>query len=455
MILLAHPTGLDPTPLAEALAAYDLEVGTLALERNLPKHTPGARPEEVVAVLPENDLTKTSQAVARLAAFLPNVPLLVCCAPFLPPERQVLIECGASTVVTPHNWSFEVVAERILGELAVRGSIRVTHFGRIVGAARAMLEVFHRIETLAPLDETVLILGQTGTGKELAAQELHHRSGRPGEPVAVNCAALTHDLMESELFGHERGAFTGAVAPRKGLLLTAGRGTVFLDEIGDLALPSQAKLLRVLEEKKVRPVGSDTWRSVEARIILATHRDLSEASDQGRFRQDLFERLRGFTIKLPSLKERRLDLPILAKQFVCEYNKDYPGERILPDGIVDAMFRYDWPGNVRELRQAIRQAAAFASSNRGPISALHMLEIIQSHRRPDQSNAANAFAFDPATETWRDVQNRLRSAYFRSILLKASGDRERAARIAGLSRSQFYEILKQITEHEKDEQERN
>jgi transcriptional regulator with PAS, ATPase and Fis domain len=446
MILLAHPTGFDPTRVAETLAAYELDVGTLPLERNVPKPPPGTRPEYVVALIPENDLPKASQAVARLAAALPEVALLVCCAPFLPQERQVLIDCGAAAVTTPRDWSLDTVTERIVGELALRGAIRVTRCGRIVGAARNMLEVFHRIDTLAPLDETILILGQTGTGKELAAQELHRRSGRPGDLVAINCAALTYELMESELFGHERGAFTGALGQRKGLLVSAGRGTVFLDEIGDLALPSQAKLLRVLEEKKVRPVGSDTWRSIEARIILATNRDLS---DQSRFRQDLFERLRGFTITLPSLRERRADLPILAKQFVCEYNNDYPGERTLPDGIVDAMFRYDWPGNVRELRQAIRQAAAFAPNNHGPISALHILEVIQSQRAAEQSDH-KGFAFDAANETWHDVQNRLRSAYFHAVLSKAYGDREMAARIAGVSRAQFYAILKQIAEQEKE-----
>jgi DNA-binding NtrC family response regulator len=447
MILLAHSTEFDPTRVAESLAAYDLDVGTLALERHLPKATPRPKAEHVIAVLPENDLTKTSQAVSRLAAWLPGAPLLVCCAQFLPQERQVLIECGASIVCAPPGWSLDAVADRVLGELAAWGAIGVTRLGRIVGASRNMLDVFHRIETLGPLDETILILGQTGTGKELAAQELHRRSGRPGELVAVNCAALTYELMESELFGHERGAFTGAAAPRKGLLITAGQGTVFLDEIGDLPLPAQAKLLRVLEEKKVRPVGSDTWRDIKARIILATHRDLS---DRNQFRQDLFERLRGFTIKLPSLKERRLDLPILAKQFLSEYNRDYPGERTLPDGTVDAMFRYEWPGNVRELRQAIRQAAAFAPNNHGPISALHMLEVIQSQRSLDQIEFSSDLSFDASNETWRDVQNRMRSAYFRSVLVKANGDREVAARIAGVSRSQFYEILKQIAEQEKE-----
>jgi two-component system, NtrC family, response regulator GlrR len=447
MILLVHSTGFDPTRVAETLAAYELEVRTLPLERNVPKPPPGARPEHVVALIPENDLTKSSQAVARLAAAIPEASLLVCCAPFLPQERQVLVDCGTAAVMTPRDWSLDAVAERVVGELALRGAIRVTRFGRIVGAARNMLEVFHRIDTLAPLDETILILGETGTGKELAAQELHRRSGRRGDLVAVNCAALTYELMESELFGHERGAFTGALAQRKGLLVSAGHGTVFLDEIGDLALPAQAKLLRVLEEKKVRAVGSDTSRSIEARIILATNCDLS---DRSRFRQDLFERLRGFTITLPSLRERRADLPILAKQFVCEYNNDYPGERMLPDGIVDAMFRYDWPGNVRELRQAIRQAAAFAPNNHGPISALHILEVIQSQRAAKQSDH-DGFAFDAANETWRDVHNRLRAAYFHAVLSSANGDREVAARIAGVSRSQFYEILKQITEQEKED----
>ncbi len=252
---------------------------------------------------------------------------------------------------------------------------------------------------------------------------------------------MTPELLESELFGHERGAFTGAMERRRGLLVEAGRGTVFLDEIGDLTLSAQAKLLRTLEESKVRPVGSNVWSSIEARLIFATHRDLGKACLEKSFRQDLYERLRGFTINVPPLRERRADLPLLVQHFVDEYNHDYPGTRTVPPGVVDTLFRYSWPGNVRELRMAVRQAAAYTGNDRGSISALHLLDVAQ---RAPMDTHPHTFSFDPASESWAAVQDRLRVKYFRAIVAQAGGHKEAAARIAGVSRSQFYEIWKQI-----------
>ncbi len=275
------------------------------------------------------------------------------------------------------------------------------------------------------------------------AQEIHRRSRRPGDLMAVNSAEFTAELLASELFGHERGAFSGAERQRTGLLVAAGEGTFFLDEIGDLTPAAQAKLLRVLEERKVRPVGGNRWEPMRARLVLATRRDLETASED-QFRRDLYERLRGFTLRLPSLRERRADLPLLVQSFLDEYNREYPGTRKVPIGVLDSLFRYTWPGNVRELRLAVRQAAAYASGSDGMISALHLLEATQ--RQAPQVEPEHSVRFDPARETWRQVNDRVRARYFRAVLAETDGNKEMAAERAGISRSQLYEILKNLGE---------
>jgi DNA-binding NtrC family response regulator len=196
-----------------------------------------------------------------------------------------------------------------------------------------------------------------------------------------------------------------------------------------------------VEERKLRPVGSNKWEPMRARLILATRRNLEDASDE-QFRRDLFERLRGFTLRIPPLRERRADLPLLVRCFVEEYNRDYPGDRKVPAQVLDSLFRYHWPGNVRELRLAVREAAAYAAEPNGPISAVHLVESAQ--RRTTYSENGYNVRFDPATDTWRQVLDRLRAKYFRSVLSQTGGNKDAAAHRAGLSRSQFYEILKGI-----------
>ena len=377
------------------------------------------------------------------------MPLLVCGPQLSVSDREELARCGASSWLVPRNWSDEAVAERVLAEFIAASDVEPASFGNLRGATEPMRELYQDIDTVAPTSEPVLILGETGTGKELAAQEVHRCSGRTDPLISINCAALTPELLESELFGHERGAFSGAIGSRKGLLAEAGQGTVFLDEIGDLAPSAQAKLLRVLEERKVRPVGSNRWQPIHARIVLATHRDLEAASQNGGFRQDLYERIRGFALHLPPLREHRADLILLIQHFVEEYNRDYPGNRTIPSGALDPLFRYDWPGNVRELRQAIRRAAASARDME-PISLRRLSDAVQ---RRGPVAPLHTVPFDPAADTWRAVQDRTRSLYFHSLLRQTRGNKEDAARRAGLSRSQLYEILKQIEQVESVEPE--
>jgi Nif-specific regulatory protein len=234
----------------------------------------------------------------------------------------------------------------------------------MLGESRAMREVHKLIAKAAPSNSTVLIRGESGTGKELVAQAIHRNSPRANKPfVAINCAALTETLLESEFFGHEKGAFTGAIAQKKGKLEVADGGTVFLDELGELAPALQAKLLRVLQEQQFERVGGVRPIKVDIRLLAATNRDLEAAIEQGGFRQDLYYRLNVVSLKLPPLRERREDIPLLASYFTAKYAAQCKRavRGLAPETRV-ALIGYDWPGNVRELENAIERAVVLGAS---------------------------------------------------------------------------------------------
>ncbi|HKR60576.1 MAG TPA: sigma 54-interacting transcriptional regulator [Pyrinomonadaceae bacterium] len=366
--------------------------------------------------------------------------MLLCCPQPTPSDRETLMECGANNIATPASWISAHVAERILAEIIVSEGTEGNTSGPLYGGTEVMRDLYRDITRLAPLDDAILILGETGTGKELVANELHRQSGREDKLMPINCAELSPELLGSELFGHEKGAFTNALQARRGLLVDARKRSVLLDEIGDLDLQAQAKLLRLIEEHKVRPVGSNRWIEVEARLILATNRNLEEESRVGKFRRDLRERIRGFTLVLPPLRERKADLPLLAQHFVAEYSHDYGQKLDIPPGALDCLFRYDWEGNVRELRAVIRKASAYADSNDN-ISAVMLQESIIGRKKNIIQNSVH---FDPASDSWRDVQKRMQAAYLRAVLIVANGNKETAARLSGLSRAQLYEKIKEI-----------
>jgi formate hydrogenlyase transcriptional activator len=242
-------------------------------------------------------------------------------------------------------------------------------FGEIVGNSRALMEVLDRVETVAPTDSTVLITGETGCGKELIARAIHSHGSRKHRPlVKLNCGAIPTGLVESELFGHMKGAFTGALERRIGRFELADGGTLFLDEVSELPLDTQVKLLRVLQEHEFEPLGSSRTIQVNVRIIAASNRDLEKAIQEGRFRADLYYRLNVLPIVLPPLRQRRSDIPLLAAFFVERYARQF-GKQItgIAQDTMDLLSQYDWPGNIRELQNVVERAVVLS---RGPILRL-------------------------------------------------------------------------------------
>ena len=236
-------------------------------------------------------------------------------------------------------------------------------FSNIIGKSAKMQETFSIVQRIAKTTSTVLISGESGTGKELIARAIHYTSGRRGNFVSINCGALPETLLESELFGHERGSFTGAIREKRGLFQEADRGTIFLDEVGETSLAMQIKLLRVLQERSVRRVGSNTETPIDVRVITATNRDLSESIREGTFREDFFYRINVIPIALPPLRHRREDIPLLVDHFIekfCE-RMNVPRKRISADAI-RAIEKYSWPGNVRELENVIERMIALETA---------------------------------------------------------------------------------------------
>jgi len=247
-------------------------------------------------------------------------------------------------------------------------------FEHIVGRSAALRRVLQQVEVVAPTDSGVLIQGETGTGKELIAQAVHNRSGRRDRPfIKVNCAAIPSGLLESELFGHEKGAFTGAIARKPGRFELADKGTLFLDEVGDIPLELQAKLLRVLQEHEFERLGSTRTQQVDVRVVAATHRDLKQMVAEGTFRSDLYYRLHVFPLTVPALRDRREDVPTIVRHFVDKYSRRMNRhiETISPH-TMEVLKDYAWPGNVRELQNFIERAVILSPGNslRAPLDEL-------------------------------------------------------------------------------------
>jgi len=255
-------------------------------------------------------------------------------------------------------------------------SLDQRRFEQIIGESAALEAVFEQVQCVAPTDSTVLIQGETGTGKELIARAIHNISSRCGRAfIRLNCAAIPFDLLESEIFGHEKGAFTGAIAQRVGRFEMADKGTLFLDEVGDIPTALQPKLLRVLQEQEFERLGSTHTRHVEVRLVAATNRDLTEMTKQGEFRSDLYYRLNVFPIRIPPLRERREDIPLLVHYFMEKYARRM-GKRIeaVPTATMQKLVDWPWPGNVRELQNMIERGVILS---RGFVLEIPLAELDQ------------------------------------------------------------------------------
>lgn len=325
-------------------------------------------------------------------------------------------------------------------------------FGELIGTSAKMSAVYRLIEGVATATSTVLILGESGTGKELVARAIHQRSARASKPfVAVNCAAIPKDLVESELFGHVRGAFTGAQNARAGLFETAHGGTIFLDEVGDLPLVAQVKLLRTLQEGEVKRVGSDETKIVDVRVLAATNVDLKSLIDAGAFRTDLFYRLNVIGIALPPLRERKDDILLLAYHFIDKYARRMGRDpkRLGPDA-ARALTEYPWPGNVRELEHAMERAVVLAQgvaiSARDLPAETQGEGMTSSAPRPQSTPgppAISALLADlPFAEAKRAAMTQFEEAYVTEVMRRSDGNLSEAARQAGVDRSNFKRILR-------------
>jgi two-component system, NtrC family, response regulator GlrR len=312
------------------------------------------------------------------------------------------------------------------------GLAKSYNFANIVTKSDKMLKVLEQVSRIAPIDSTVCIYGESGTGKELVARSLHLASLREGKNfVAINCAAIPDTLLESELFGYEKGAFTGAHRSTKGLFTEAHEGTIFLDEIGNMPLSTQAKFLRVLQERQFYPIGSKKPMDVDVRVIVATNRDLEDEVKKGNFREDLLYRVHVIPVYLPPLRERKEDIPLLAEYFLKRYSQKM-GKTVagLNPLALQKLMRYDWPGNIRQLENTIEYAVAMTQHN------MITEELISLTKTESQE------PFHESLKTLKAAKNAFMRHYLINLLKTTKGNVSKAAEMAGQYRTNFHNVLK-------------
>ncbi len=369
----------------------------------------------------------------------PDVPVLIMTAYGTIENAVEAIKRGAFHYLTKplETRELAVFLERALAhrknEISRRQMLRDIQerytFASMIGRSQSMRRMFELISRVADSSASVLITGESGTGKELVARAIHFRGPRAERPfVPVNCAAIPAPLLESELFGHEAGAFTGAQRPRAGLAVEASGGTLFLDEVGELPLELQPKLLRLLQEGEVRPLGANATRRVDLRVVSATNVDLAEQVSAGRFRKDLYYRLNVVPVEIPPLRDRTEDVPILAERLLQRVSKENPrirAARITSDA-TDRLVRYPWPGNVRELENVIERAATLATGDQITAEDLRFLE-----------GFGNAEPLEDAMRTWPTLRE-LEGRYIRMVLDRVGRSKSKAAQILGVDPSTLY-----------------
>ena len=335
-----------------------------------------------------------------------------------------------------------IMLERSMDELkmttekrVLRERLRSKHgFGSIIGRSPEMEKLYRIIAKAAQSTHPVLIMGESGTGKELVARCIHYSGPYHDKPfIPVDCGSLVPTLIESELFGYVRGAFTGAIRAKEGLLAIANGGTVFLDEIGELTVDLQAKLLRAIQEKEIRPVGSTKRVTINVRILAATNRNLEAAVADGTFRRDLYFRLNVLSLKIPPLRDRKQDIPLLAEHFLERMSRNTGSQRTLSEEALQVMMGYDWPGNVRELENCLERACALSS---GPnIQTADLPSPIQNANHPTLTEAADGGKIVPIADLERE-------AILRTID-QLKGDKLLAARLLGIGKTTLYRKLKE------------
>jgi DNA-binding NtrC family response regulator len=354
------------------------------------------------------------------------------------------------------NDEMRVVVRRVMDTVLLRRDHRrlleqvqgVFGFEQIVGRSPAMRRVFETIEKVADTDATVLIRGESGTGKELVANALHYHSPRRCKPlIKMNCAALSRELVESELFGHERGAFTGAIARREGKFEAADSGTLFLDEVGDMPLETQAKLLRAIQEKEFERVGGNQPIRVDVRLLAATNHDLETAVQSGRFREDLYYRLRVVELTIPPLPERREDIPLLIDHFLKEAAQRFRrAAKPLTAEALQACMIHQWKGNVRELRSAVEQALLLAPGTEITTADLFGQASLPGDAEP--SAPAMPGAAESAPLSFREAKDQVVQAFERNFLLQAlqrhGGNITKAAEEIGMYRQNFQQKMREL-----------
>lgn len=396
-------------------------------------------PDILFLVLSPVHFKKIHELFQSLGEKTSQIPIIIVIEGCNPGEMFELLKLGAADFITPPLKAVDIIPRvwRLLEQMHRSKTLTYTlkeklGLQQLVGESSTFLVVIKKVPLAAKCDATVLISGETGTGKELCARAIHYLSPRAGKPfVPVTCGAIPTELMENELFGHIRGAFTGASSSQPGLIHEADGGTLFLDDIDCLPLPAQVKLLRLLQEKEYRQLGSTKTRQADVRIIAATNLALEESVGKGEFRQDLYYRLNIIPLKLPPLRERREDIPVLTHHFLRKYSTEF--DKLVTDCTSEAMralVLYEWPGNVRELEYVIQRAVLFSEKK-----VIHDVDIDLPHQ-----NAAECQ--ESFKEAKAKVIEHFERDYIQGLLLAYRGNISRAAQAAQKNRRAFWQLIR-------------
>ena len=378
-----------------------------------------AHPQVVVVMMSGHGTIETAVKATKLGAFdFIEKPLSL--------ERVIIVVNNALNVV-------RLEEENILLKQ------KVSHQYELTGTSRLICELKEMIGIVAPTNAWILIMGENGTGKELVARSIHHLSRRSHKPIVeVNCAAIPEELIESELFGHEKGAFTGATEKKRGKFDLAHEGTIFLDEVADMSLKAQAKILRILQEKKFERVGGNRVIDMDVRVLAATNKDLEKEMEAGRFRQDLYYRLHVIPLRVPPLRERKEDIPCLAERFVQDFaEKEGHQPKTLTDAAMEKLMAHNWPGNVRELKNIIERLIILTPSNEIDQDDIPPLSV-----RPEQDFASSEYF--AAGDSLKDARLDFERQFIIKKLEEYDGNISRTAEAIGLERSNLHKKLKTL-----------